>query len=107
MNGYTEERPEAIEAIKSSIRDKWLPIKNLLLFEETWQPGCPLCDYIANEYDTVKSDCAGCPIVEAGMASCFLSSSVYQQGDDDEVSREMIKLLVSLLPEKHRAEFGG
>lgn len=104
-----------IEAIKSSIRDKWNPIC-MGCGVDTGGDNCPLCKIFINNF------CEACPLAKKFNVDCFKSSSVYQRWncspcDHDtgtaecpvcgERAEAMLEALVQLLPEEHRAEFGG
>lgn len=110
MGSYTEERPEAIEAIKQSIAEKWEPICNGCLTGKS-EPDCKLCELY--DYD----HCADCPLCKTdngcknsnstwwGWADCKEDGFIIESSPED--SEAMLEALVMLLPPEHRKEYGG
>lgn len=105
MNDYIETRPEAIEAIKKAINEKW----NLICLGCNTEdlPVCALCM-------AYGMTCKGCPLIKAygkgRNATCRCIDLFYSynyRGQTPAKAEAMLEALVMLLPPEHRIEFGG
>jgi hypothetical protein len=129
---YIETRPEAIEAIHKSIREKWNPICMGCVDRE---PDCALCGYSEDGNHIIE--CDDCPLSLAGH-ECYTVTDLYTTWkneatiyDDCDLcphnednscavsdkgcpikpapakSEAMLEALVNLLPEEERIRYGG
>lgn len=99
MSAYIEERPDAIEAIKKAIDEKWNPI----CMGSVRKVRCALCDMFP---------CMECPLTQAypKADNCCPQYNDWDNafsGENHAEAEAMLEALVMLLPLEHRKEYGG
>ena len=104
MSAYIEERPDAIEAIKKAIDEKWNPICMGCTGNYADEIECALCEL----YDM---ECGECSLGHSNNSCARGSLNSYSAwaefGERPEDAEAMLEALVMLLPPEHRKQYGG